>query len=207
MQTALMETTINKTSLDSSMLIDRHADYLFRFAMQRVHDKSLAEDLVQETFLAALESAGGFAGNATARTWLTGILKHKIVDQYRRSAKFVSNDDDATEDEFFDSSGHWTSEASPSAWNQTPEQMLENRELGKLLSSCISRLPSHLASVFSLREIEGLSGSEICDLLGLTPSNYWVMLHRARLLLRKEFDSAAFPSQSSSRQFADAAAI
>jgi len=204
-----METGINTKSpiIDPSILVDQHADYLFRFAMQRVHDKSLAEDLVQETFLAALQNTHGYVGKSSARTWLTGILKHKVFDHYRRSVRFVSNDGDATDEEFFDATGHWRTEAAPSAWNQTPEEMLENKELGELLSTCISRLPSHLTAVFTLREIEGLSGSEICDLLSLKPSNYWVMLHRARLLLRKEFELAAFSAQNTSRQFADMPAI
>lgn len=197
MQTVLVETKVNTNStiLDPSTLVDQHADFLFRFAMQRVHDKSMAEDLVQETFLAALENSGGYAGKATARTWLTGILKHKIIDHYRRSVRFVTNEADTTEDEFFDTYGKWRIEAAPSTWNRTPHELLESKELGELLSSCISRLPSTHAAVFSLREIEGLSSSEICDLLSLTPSNYWVMLHRARLLMRKEFDRTVFPAQ------------
>jgi RNA polymerase sigma-70 factor (ECF subfamily) len=204
-----MDTKINTNStiLDPSTLVDQHADYLFRFAMQRVRDKSLAEDLVQETFLAALENSCGYAGNSSARTWLTGILKHKILDHYRRSVRFVTNEADTTEDEFFDTYGKWRIEAAPSAWNRTPEDLLEDRELGELLNNCISRLPTQLAAVFSLREIEGLSSPEICDLLSLTPSNYWVMLHRARLLMRKEFDRTVFPAQGASRQVMDATAI
>ena len=209
MRTVLMDKTINLRSkmLDPSTLVDQHADYLFRFAMQRVHDKSLAEDLVQETFLAALQNSGGYAGNSTARTWLTGILKHKMVDHYRRSVRFVTHDGDTTEDEFFDTHGRWKTEAAPSTWNRTPEEMLEAKEFGELLTNCISRLPAHLAAVFSLREIDGLSSREICDLLALTPSNYWVMLHRARLQMRKEFDRVALLPQSSTRRVMDAPAI
>lgn len=165
-------------------LVDAHADYLFRFALSRVRDRAVAEDLVQETFLAAIGPSHGFDGNSSVRTWLIGILKHKIIDHFRRTVKFEFNDGKMTDDEFFDSNGRWRADAAPSEWNSTPEELLESRELVSLLDACIAKLPSHLAAIFLLREINGLDADEICELLSISPSNYWVMLHRARLHLR-----------------------
>ena len=205
-RTTMMRTT-NYSTADPTAWVDSYGDYLFRYARARVHSDSAAEDLVQETLLAALQSMRGFSGESTTRTWLTGILKHKIIDHYRRSVTWVLNDGNTTEDEFFDSEGRWQQNSAPSEWYRTPEDMLEDRELSEVLNNCVSRLPSHLAAVFSLREIEGLSSPEICDLLALTPSNYWVMFHRARLLMRREFNSTLFPAHGSLRQFIDVPAV
>jgi RNA polymerase sigma-70 factor (ECF subfamily) len=171
----------------SDHLIDFHADHLFRFALTRVRDRAVAEDLVQETFLAAI-GPGDFAGRSSERTWLIGILKHKIIDHFRRSVKFEFNDGEMTDDEFFDANGRWRNDAEPSEWSSTPEEILESKELASLLDGCIAQLPEHLAAVFLLREINGLDADEICELLSISPSNYWVMLHRARLLLRQSIE-------------------
>ncbi len=165
--------------------IDDYGDVLFRFAVVRVRDAATAEDLVQETLLAALRNADGFAGSSSVGTWLTGILKHKIIDHYRTAQQSVVGLDD----DFFDDTGHWRDETAPAVWNKrTPENDLENKQLGVILQSSLDSIPRPLSTVFVLHEIEGLDRSEICELLGLTDANYWTMLHRARLLLRQEVE-------------------
>lgn len=171
---------------DSIRWLDQYGDYLFAFALSRVHNETAAEDLVQETLLNAIKSHEKFAENSTVKTWLTSILKHKIVDHYRRSIRSMPFDSETEEGEFFDESGHWRETLTD--WASTPEKLFEQKEFQEILQSCLADLPENLAAVFTLREIEGLSAGEICGVLNISPNNYWVMLHRARLQLRREIE-------------------
>jgi RNA polymerase sigma-70 factor (ECF subfamily) len=183
-----MSPIIDKISAGKFQLIADCTDSLYKYAISRVGDESTAEDLVQETLLAAIQNYGSFSQSSSVWTWLVGILKHKIIDHFRRSSWFIDMKED-TEDEIFDESGHWREEAVPSSWSKmTPEGNLEQKELAKTLKECLMALPRHLGTIFAMREIEGFSRDEICELLGLSASNYWVMLHRARLRLRHEFE-------------------
>lgn len=175
-----------KTSLDPETWVDRFGDYLYRFAISRVRDPSVAEDLVQETFLAALGSIKSFASRSSPKTWLTGILKHKIIDYFRRKAKEPSGDDVETVAQdlegLFDAKGHW--KVGPDEWGGSPQGLYEKQEFMKVLNDCLSELSSRLASVFILREIVGETTEEICKALQITATNCWVMLYRARTYLR-----------------------
>lgn len=174
------------TTAECVKWVDDHGDMLYRFALVRVRDKATAEDLVQETMLAALENAGQYAASSSVATWLTGILKHKIIDHYREMRPDLGSICDS---EYLDETGQWRPEAIPGMWNKnTPEDDLENKQLGAVLEAALAAIPPQLAAVFALREIAGLEREEICDLLGLTDSNYWVILHRARLRLRREVE-------------------
>jgi RNA polymerase sigma-70 factor (ECF subfamily) len=173
--------------------LDRHGDFLYAFAMMRLRDPVLAEDAVQETLLAALKGTDRFAGQSAERTWLVGILKHKIVDQFRRSSREtpadLSREDAFEHPEFFRSpneewTGHWKLEVAPVEWERTPAGTLEKAEFWKVIEGCLAELPARLAVAFTLREIDDLSTTEICALLGVTTNNLWVMLHRARIHLR-----------------------
>jgi len=164
---------------------------LFRYALLQLRDCELADDAVQETLLAALQSASVFEGKAGLRTWLIGILKHKIADHWRRSAressvpKFtqIDEDDGETEqDEFFMSNGHWN--GGPKAWVD-PEAALEQQEFWAIYEICQTNLPPKMAKVFMLRELVGLEADEVCREAGLSAANYWVTMHRARLRLRE----------------------
>ncbi len=170
--------------------LDKYGDYLFGFAMSRLHNEEIAEDLVQETLLSALQSQQNFSGNSSEKTWLTSILKHKIIDHYRRSSRQVSFATDEEEADFFDRNGSWLN--SPSNWNTTPQNMLEQKELQAVLQECLGNLPKNLSAVFTLKEIEGLDSKEICEILNLSPNNLWVMLHRARLHLRQSIETKWF---------------
>ncbi|MCG3120885.1 MAG: RNA polymerase sigma factor YlaC [bacterium] len=183
--------------------VDQHGDYLFSYALLRLRNRELAEEIVQETFLAALKNYKNFAQQSSERTWLVGILKHKVVDHFRRSqrerpvADFEMGVDD---DEAFRSSGewadHWTPEGAPKAWSDDPSQLVEQKEFWEIFNRCLSQLPPRLAEVFALREVDGLSSDEVCEILKITPNNLWVMLHRARVLLRRGLETNWFALQS-----------
>lgn len=165
-----------------------HGDYLYRYALARLRDPHQAEDAVQETLLAAL-AGSGFAGHASPRTWLTGILKYKIIDQFRRLQREVPLDapeeiaaEEAGMDEFFQDDGHWAE--APQAWRE-PGNLLQQDQFLEILQNCMDKLPKKLARIFMLREIEETDNEEICKELEISPTNAWVMLYRARMGLRK----------------------
>lgn len=165
-----------------------HGDYLYRYALARLRDPHAAEDVVQETLLAAMQGKG-FGAQSAPRTWLTGILKHKIIDQFRRQQREMplldadpAQDDEAGMDEFFLDDGHWAEP--PQHWGE-PGNLLQQRQFLAILQQCLDRLPKPLARIFMLREIEESDQEEICKELAITPTHAWVMLYRARMGLRK----------------------
>jgi RNA polymerase sigma-70 factor (ECF subfamily) len=174
-------------SADFRKQVEDLRPYLLRYASLQLRDSAAAEDAVQETLLAALAGEAGYGGRANLRTWLTGILKHKIVDTIRRQSRERAASDLEPEngtDEFdglFDRRGHW--EEMPDAWEQ-PEGALGQKEFLAALEACLRALPERTARVFMMREHLGLETSEICKELGITSTHCWVMLHRARMALR-----------------------
>ena len=172
--------------------VDEHADALFAFAALRVRDPSAARDLVQETFLAALRAASGYAGRSNERAWLFGILRNKLVDYYRlkvREARLTQDDSfNPEEGKFFQSQGlrkdAWKETLAPKAWAE-PDESLVQKEFWRVLNRCLGRLPQKVAQVFVLREVDGLESEQICKELNLSANNFWVMSHRARLGLRR----------------------
>jgi RNA polymerase sigma-70 factor (ECF subfamily) len=174
------------TTLDAHTWLAEHGDYLFRMARRQLHSDELAEDAVQETLLAALSARARYTGDASPRTWLTGILKHKIVDQVRRQVREVElpRDQDGEEavDLLFKQDGHWAEPLRP--WGN-PDTEAELSQLRRVLDECADRLKPVMAQVFSLREVAGLETAEICKQLDITPTNCWVLLHRARLFMRQ----------------------
>ncbi|TAN52268.1 MAG: sigma-70 family RNA polymerase sigma factor [Methylococcaceae bacterium] len=171
--------------------LDSYGDYLYRYALLSVRDETLAEDLVQETLLAAFKGRQSFDGRAAERTWLTGILKHKILDQLRRQYREAPLQDDAgaeVEEEgygmndVFTDEGRWVSR--PSAWND-PAKATENAYFWEALHGCIERLAPKQRQLFVLRELHGNSNEEICNEMGISMTNAGVMLYRARMSLRQ----------------------
>ena len=160
--------------------------YLMRYASLQLRNREAAEDAVQEALVAALASEGGFAGRSNLRTWLTGILKHKIIDTIRRASRdspLAGEESDASEfDALFDERGHWHKH--PDAWSD-PDGALHEKQFLAALESCLAALPPRTAQVFLLREHMGLETAEICKELGLTASHCWVLLYRARMALRE----------------------
>jgi len=167
---------------DSSRWVEEHGDALYRYALLRVNNPDLAGDLVQDTFLSALKGAAQFRGGSTVRTWLIGILKHKIIDYYRRNRiEILASDLPASSES--DDLDHV--ERASDTWGVAPSQLVENDEFWGIFNRCLDGLPPAHRRAFSLREFDGLPGEEICKILEVTPSNLWVMLHRARAKLRR----------------------
>lgn len=173
--------------LNADQWVDRYADARFHFAKARVKDRAAAEDLVQDTFVAAVRSQKRYTGRSSEKTWLFGILKHKLIDHYRKQ-KNVVNVNDFIEDPdqmetFFNVKGGW--QLRPAHWSTNPGKAHETKEFLDHLFRCLSGLPKRAADVFTHREIDGLSTTEICKVLGISENNCWVILYRARMLLRK----------------------
>jgi RNA polymerase sigma-70 factor (ECF subfamily) len=174
-------------ALDPETWVDRHGDLLYRYTLARVRDTQIAEELVQETFLAALRGRDRFAGRSSVRTWLFGILKHKIIDHIRKLSRERPKDNieitAALNEEFFNEKGQWI--FPPAKWKADPDELFEQKEFLATLHCCLSELPERMNHTFALRELDGLNTDEICKILNVSRSNVWVMLYRARLRLRE----------------------
>ena len=179
--------------------VEEYRAYLLRYALVRLRDASAAEDAVQETLLAALQSSS-YEGRSSLKTWLTGILKHKIVDHLRRQSREEPLDrpDDESRhgpadlaDAVFADDGHWLD--FPSDWG-APDRSFESSQFWTIFELCVQLMPARTARVFVMREIMELTTEEICKELGVTATNCWVMLHRARLSLRECLETKWFKS-------------
>jgi len=169
--------------------VELHGDYLYRFALSRLPDPKSAEDMLQETFLAAIQSLDRFEGRSSERTWLTGILKHKILDHFRNSVREVERGDREDrpdmDPDLFGEDGHWKSNVNyPSEWGD-PDRTLDQSRFWEALGRCLGELPTRTARAYTLREIDGEETDFICKDLNITPTNLWVILHRARIHLRE----------------------
>ena len=173
--------------INPDLWLDRYGDYLYRYALFRLNDSSLAEDLVQETFLAALKAHDRFEGASSLRTWFVSILKHKIIDHYRKAQRQKTHEERDVGGEFQED-GKWIMERAPSEWGDNPEASFDQKEFYLVLQQCLATLPDRIAHVFSLREIDGMDSKNICKTLDISSSNLWVILHRARSLLRRCLD-------------------
>ena len=180
--------------LDPQKWVERYGDYLFSYALGRVNDRGKAEDLVQETFLAALKARQGFRGGSTERTWLTSILKRKTIDTYRKKysskeSSFGEHEGTVFDGDFYRGEepfkGHWLEGMGPNSHSFLPEGELEQEELMKFINLCVENLQPQLAAAFVMRMIDEEDSDTICKELNITPSNLWVMLHRARLRMRE----------------------
>lgn len=175
----------SKKPVDPTTWVDRHGDYLFRYALARLRRREAAEDVVQETFLAAVRGKDQFAGASSERTWLVAILKRKIVDQLRRKHRerpaSELTDADGWADDLFDARGHWKEK--PARWASDPGAAFEREEFWAAFRVCLGKLPGRLSDAFTLREVEAMDGPDVCKALNISASNLWVMLHRARLRL------------------------
>ncbi len=164
---------------------------LLRFARLQLRDAGAAEDAVQETMLAALTGSQRFESRSSYKTWLIAILRNKIIDIIRGQSREVSAtslaDDEAGDDllteSLFDQYGHWQSTAQPGRWAD-PEASFEQRQFWNVFEACLDHLPEKTARVFMMREFLGFETEEICKETGISTSNCWVVLHRARTGLR-----------------------
>ena len=183
---------INSQIENPESWVDRYGDFLYRFTLSRLKDSSIAEDLVQETFLAALKARKNFQGRSSARTWLIAILKHKIVDHIRKQVREQTSDKvesifnaaaNDPADTSFNDEGDWR--IRPSKWATDPMKLYEQKEFMDVLYHCLGELPKRQAEAFMMREIDGFSTEEICKVLNISATNSWVILYRARMWLRQ----------------------
>jgi RNA polymerase sigma-70 factor (ECF subfamily) len=185
MSTEALKTLIPE--FDPEQWVELYGNAMYRYALVRLSDPEIAQDIVQETLVAALDAYQRFEGKSSVKTWLIAILKRKIVDHFRRAKNHqqVDNFDEAAAgiDRMFDDTGHWS--AKPNEWDVNPVKAYEQQEFIDILYQCISELPDRLAEIFMLREFEEMSTVQICRELEITESNTWVMLYRARMRLRR----------------------
>ena len=180
---------------DPADWVDRYGDALMRYAGGRVTSRELAEDLVQETLLAAFRHRSQFDGKSAFGTWLVAILRRKIVDHHRKSGRSPDLDAEslATVEHPFTAKGKWTT--SSTKWRTTPKDLAENAEFWNVFQGCMSGLPVHLAQAFQMRELAMVSVDDASRLTGITPKNLAVRLHRARLLLRQCLEKKWFRNE------------
>lgn len=179
----------DRSALELERWVAEHADDLFRYALSRMGDREAARDAVQETFLAVIEGAK-FQQRSTPKTWLIGMLRHKIADHFRALSKDPAVPAGDPETELFDGNGRWRTPPGP--WPFDPSDALEGKRFREALQRCLRELPPRRASLFVLREMEGLGTEELCKEFATTPTNVWVLLHRARLALRACLERSGF---------------
>ena len=183
----------NDPAIVIKLWVDKYSDKLYNWCLYKTNYKEIAEDLVQDTFMAAFQSMHKFEGKSDPKTWLFSILNNKIADYFRK----LYRDPTVTESEikqtsetsffetYFDSGGSWLKEQRPKAWQQEDTHLLDNTVFVKVLQSCMSKLPPDCCAAVQLKYIEEKKGEIVCQELNITPTNFWQLLHRARLQLRR----------------------
>ena len=193
--------TVSQPGAEPTAWVDEHGDYLFRYAVFRLGRADVAEDLVQETFLAALRNRQSFAGRSSERTWLVAILKNKISDHLRRHCREETHAGPPAEDildHLFDDRGRWRNP--PKRCADDPAQALERKEYWETIQRCLGKLPQRLKAAFSLREMDQLTSEQVQEALGVTAGNLWALLHRARISLCRCLDIHWFKAVPEDRQ-------
>ncbi|MEO7265658.1 MAG: sigma-70 family RNA polymerase sigma factor [Ferruginibacter sp.] len=156
---------------------------LFSYTHIKVQQKQVAEDLVQETFLAAYQSHHKYQGKSSIKTWLFSILKHKIADYYRSKYKTSSVLSSGTIEQFFDDNQSWKPEYRPKDWGNE-EELLDDPDFTKALKNCFQQLPGKWSSAVQMKFLEENDADRICSQLEITKANYWQIIHRAKIQLR-----------------------
>ncbi|MEZ6242654.1 MAG: sigma-70 family RNA polymerase sigma factor [Phycisphaerales bacterium] len=180
---------------DPGVWLDEHGDVMYRYALLRLGAEDQAEDAVQEALLAAIGALNTFDGRSSIRTWLIGILRHKVLDQLRRRRREHPIAEDLAgvldhRDEAFRADGQWKGRISPS--EPGPEGRADRAELRRALVRRIAQLPEAMRETFCLRELDGLDSQSVCEILGITPTNLWTIIHRAKLRLREGLEEDGF---------------
>lgn len=172
--------------LNATKWVEEYGDMLYRYALPRINDADTAKDLVQDTFLAAWRNHDNFKGEISEKNWLYAILKNKIIDHFRKASTRLTESlpSVAEKDGFFDDVEHWTEAASPKEWQNSSDSNINRKDFYNILQSCKKKLKEIQNMVFTMKYMEGMESEEICKALNLTASNYWVLMHRAKLQLR-----------------------
>ena len=187
MSEANLHKSNKKARVDPSQWVNEYGDFLYMYAYARVQSKEIAEDLVQETFLSGLKGLNSFRGESAELTWLTSILRRKVIDYYRKSSTKKETPASHFTSPFqsdSDYEGHWIMERAPKDWQAKTENPMQQEEFQKIMDICLSQLPDKWKSVFMLKVMEEMRSDDVCKEIGCTSSNLWVILHRARLQLR-----------------------
>lgn len=179
----------NKHLADPLNWVANYADYLYGYAITRINDEESARDLVQDTFLAALERVGRFEGRSSEKTWLTAILKNKLIDVYRKKSSGLNRggQEMKLEEEttfFEEEDGHWKEEHQPKAFGIETVDPLQGKEFEIVLQKCIQKLPALWIAVFTMKHFDDEETDAICSELKVSQSNFWVIIHRAKVNLR-----------------------
>jgi len=175
-----------ETTIDPERWVSEYGDMMFRYAYVRLKKRAVAEDIVQETFLAAIKAQEGFQGRSSEKSWLMGILRHKLIDYLRKAAREVTLDDMDSEDFvdtlLFKEAGipAWQ----PPRWQFNPRKVFEQKEFWDVFSKCLAGMDERQHLAFTLKELEGLSTEDICKELDVQPTYLWVILYRARNALK-----------------------
>ncbi|MDD8017634.1 MAG: sigma-70 family RNA polymerase sigma factor [Bacteroidota bacterium] len=167
--------------------VKKYTKELLSWALHKTSDLQVAEDLVQDTFVVAVEKYDSFRHESQPKTWLYGILNNKIAEFHRSKSKFanVSLENDNILDEFFDEKSHWRPGTSPIHWNPEETHLLDNEEFLQVFQQCLEKLPEQWYSCLTLKYLEGKDATKVCQDLGVSPTNYWQMVHRAKLNVRQ----------------------
>lgn len=182
-----MENVMNSANptLTIKSWVELYSDSMYSWALFKTSSKETAEDLVQETFLASVQFFNKFKGDSSPKTWLFSILNNKINDHYRNSYRKPTVGNNLSLETLFDSYDQWKSDQKPKQWTDDTEHLLDNIEFQKILQNCMSKLPDSWHSAIQLKFMEEKNGEDICQELGITNTNFWQILHRAKLQLRK----------------------
>ncbi|WP_372919050.1 sigma-70 family RNA polymerase sigma factor [Salegentibacter sp.] len=172
-----------KHTLDPNKWVDKYADYLFNYAIVRVNDREIANDLVSETFLAGLNSKDNFLGKASERTWLISILKRKVIDYYRRINSQKGKAEVRINYSDDENNGDWLEEQVADDFDRSAEDEMENEELRLAILECLDEINPKQAAIFKMKTIDGADTEAVCNEFKITPSNLWVIIHRARTAL------------------------
>jgi RNA polymerase sigma-70 factor (ECF subfamily) len=172
-------------ALTAKCWVELYSDDMYSWALHKTGSKETAEDIVQESFLAAVQSFEKFAGDSQLKTWLFAILNNKINDHFRRMMKtsFISMERDSAAP--FDGDERWKIEERPGTWTRDDGHLLDDESFVKVLEDCIGELPDTWSAAIRLKYLEEASGDAICQEIGISTTNFWQVLHRARLRLRK----------------------
>ena len=175
---------MTKHQLNPDTWINLYADQLLSYALVRVPERDVAKDLVQDTFFSALKSKENFRGEISEKNWLYLILRSRILDYYKKRKEVLESDfgTDDDDDDSFDNKGHWMDGKLPKEWST--DNIIQNKEFMQIFIQCKSALKEVQAQVFTMKYIDGEESETICKELEISSSNYWVLIHRAKLQLR-----------------------
>ncbi|MDF1548919.1 MAG: sigma-70 family RNA polymerase sigma factor [Bacteroidales bacterium] len=170
--------------INLSQLVENYTSELYSWALHKVSDSELAKDLVQDTFFAAAEKLESFKGGSSPKTWLFSILNYKIIDVYRKKVKQPVNMDNHLLSNFFDSDEGWQEARQPKDWHEEEQHLLDDIDFQQVLKKCLDALPEKWNMCVKLKYLSGKNGEEICQELDIAPTNFWQIVHRAKLQLR-----------------------